>query len=91
MVEQHDLDQLQADLEGLRRLMSADRDRFEDELRGLLTRAGELKAEAEGGRFQPAVDSVHDLLVTVARGVQVQRELLERTARSAIDSARAAG
>lgn len=84
MVEQNDLDLLQADLEALRLVMQDDRARFERELAGLLQRARDMKAEAEGSKFQPAVDSVHDLLVTVARGVRVQRELIERTSSAGI-------
>ncbi len=74
-VTQSDIDQLQADLEALQQGMQSDKSKIIGQIDQIITHTQQLKQNASGGRFEPAINSVHDLLVSLRQGVSAQARL----------------
>jgi len=81
---QHDVEQLQSELEQLRALMIRDREAATDQINALMQRARSMREESEGGQFEVAVRCVHDLLTSLKRGLDAQRSVT-RTAEALQD------
>jgi hypothetical protein len=75
MIEQTDVDALVAELTEVRAAMQRDRASLTARLTGLVSRAQRMRDDAAGGRFEPAIASVHDLLQSLQRGVVAQDTL----------------
>lgn len=75
MVTQADVDRLQKELETLRATLLRDRSAVRASIDGLIDRAGRLRDDATGGKFEPAISSVHNLLVSLRRGLVAQAAL----------------
>ena len=74
---QQDIDRLQAELERLRALMIRDRDAATDQIGDLLDRARTMRDEAAGGKYEVAVQCVNDLLGSLQRGLNAQRNVTQ--------------
>jgi hypothetical protein len=75
MVDQADVNRLQADLEGLRIMLATDRPAVRGRLADLVDRTEQMRRDAAGGPFEHAVASVHDLLTVLQRSVGVQSDM----------------
>lgn len=75
MVQQSDVDHLLQELEAMRQALLRDRASVAERLDQLVKRARQMRDDAEGGKFEPAVASVHDLLQSLQRGVTAQDRL----------------
>ncbi|MCC7407179.1 MAG: hypothetical protein IT442_03855 [Phycisphaeraceae bacterium] len=75
MVTQADVDRLQKELEQMRTTLLRDRAAVRASIDGLIDRAGQLRDDAAGGKFEPAIASVHGLLISLRRGLAAQAAL----------------
>lgn len=75
MITQIEVDQLQADLERLRTTLARDRVVSHGELNRLIDKADDLRSEALGTNYEPSIRVVHDLLVSLSRGVRARYTL----------------
>ncbi len=75
MIEQHDLDRLQASLEALRGTMMSNRELAGKQLESLLAESESLREAAAGGKYEAAVGCVHDLLRSLHDGLAAQNHL----------------
>lgn len=76
MVTQADVDELQIELEQLRVAMMRDREMVRQRMSEVIEHARVMRDDAAGGKFEPAICSVHDLLLCLNRGLNAQANLL---------------
>lgn len=72
MIEQHDVDQLLARLKAVREQLFRDREAARAELSNLLAHAETMRRDAQGGRFEACIVSVHELLSCLQRGMDTR-------------------
>lgn len=77
MVNQEDLDQLQAELEHLRNRLISKREDAALAVEEAISKADSLLEQSRGGKFEPAVTIVCDMLGALQRGVDAQKSLNE--------------
>ncbi len=75
MVTQADVDELQIELEQLRAALLRDRDLVRQRIDDVIARTRTLREASMGGKFEPAVRCVHDLLISLNRGLNAQANL----------------
>ncbi|MCC7147379.1 MAG: hypothetical protein IT443_13115 [Phycisphaeraceae bacterium] len=75
MITQQEIDQLKKDLEDLRKVLLRDREAVRAQIQPLIAKAQRMRADGAGGKFEPAICSVHDLLIAVQRGLTAQANL----------------
>ncbi|QDU34629.1 hypothetical protein KS4_27000 [Poriferisphaera corsica] len=75
MVKQKDVDALLAELEHARRVLKQSREAVYPQIDTLVERAADLHKESIGGKFEPALSSVHYLLDSMRRGIQAKEVL----------------
>ena len=79
MVNQKDVDTMLAEMEHARRVLKNNREAIYPQIQGLVDRAEKLHRESIGGKFEPALNSVHNLLTSMQRGLKAQETLMERS------------
>lgn len=75
MIEQRDVDQLLNELEAMRAALIRDRRAIQPKLDDLVAKAGRMRQNAAGGKFEASVTSVHGLLESLRAGVRAQDQL----------------
>ena len=75
MIEQRDVDELLNELETMRAALVRDRQSIKTKLDELVAKAGRMRANATGGKFEASVTSVHGLLESLRAGVRAQEQL----------------
>ncbi len=80
MVEPKDVKQLQAELEALRANLASSRESLREELDGLIERSGQMRERSAGGKFEPAVTVIHELLLSLRRGIEAQQRMAKQAA-----------
>jgi len=75
MIPQHDVDELQAELEQLRDVFLSDRPAFAQRIAELRDRAEALLADPEPGKLFDTVQNIHRLLESLHRSVEAQTQL----------------
>ncbi|GAB4108301.1 MAG: hypothetical protein Kow00105_14890 [Phycisphaeraceae bacterium] len=75
MIEQRDVDELLAELEAMRVSLLRDRQAIQPKLDALVAKAGQMRQQAAGGKFEASVTCVHDLLESLRAGVRAQDQL----------------
>lgn len=75
MIEQRDVDELLHELETMRASLIRDRQAIRPGLDGLIAKAGQMRKNAAGGKFEASVASVHGLLESLRAGVRAQDQL----------------
>ena len=75
VVKQKDVDAMLAELEHARRILKQSREAVYPQIDSLVERAAELHKESIGGKYEPALSSVHTLLDSMRRGVKAQQSL----------------
>jgi hypothetical protein len=75
MVTQSDVDTLKAELETLRSTLMRDREQARLRMGAVIGRAQSMRDAAAGGKFEPAVTSVHDLLLSLRCSLEAQAAL----------------
>ncbi len=75
MVTQTDVDHLQAELEQLRELVFSDKASVENRVEHVIAKADQMRQDAQGSNFEPAIESVLSLLQCFQSGIKAQAEL----------------
>ncbi|WP_432797507.1 hypothetical protein [Poriferisphaera sp. WC338] len=75
MVTQKEVDTLLAELEHARRVLKQSRHAVYPQLSSLIERASTLHRESIGGIYEPALNSVHLLLISLKNGMDSQASL----------------
>ena len=75
MIEQTDVDKLLSELESMRNMLQDDREALVPQLETLLARTAQMRRDAAGGKFEPAIVSVDNLLKSFSAGVLAQVRL----------------
>lgn len=75
MIEQRDVDELLIELESMRTALLRDRQSIKTKLDELVEKAGHLREDAIGGKYEASVTSVHGLLESLRAGVRAQDQL----------------
>ena len=75
MIEQQDVDRLQAELEQLRDVFTTDRGRLLPLIESLREQVDTLLADPEPGKLEPTVQNISRLLESLHRSIAAQSQL----------------
>ena len=77
MIEQNDVDKLLSELEALRTALQQDRTSMIPQLESRIKKTRQMRSDAAGGKFEPAIGSVCDLLESFEADMHAQVKLNE--------------
>ena len=72
---QDELDQIEVQLQQLRKTLTQDREQAAAQLTEMIEQTGGMTQRAKDTDFEPAVSALHDLLQSLHRGVCAQQSL----------------
>ena len=75
MVKQKDVDALLAELEHARRILKQNKEAIYPQIDTLVDKAENLHKLSIGGKYEPALNSVHYLLDSMRKGMKAQEQL----------------
>ena len=75
MVKQKDVDALLAELEHARRVLKQSKEAIYPQIDTLVDKAEDLHKLSIGGKYEPALNSVHFLLESMRSGMKAKKQL----------------